>query len=119
MIHLVYTFRPTPYAQENLPEFWEWVRDREDWFYDGLDMVLKTDWFVRTIGPDVHCVEHFVAFADEAAWGAYRRAVSAKSRDPKWEARRIEQGRWYDILDARILSDPPVRLGRPSAATPA
>lgn len=116
MIYLVYTLRPTPHAQANQAEFWTWVREREQWFYHGLDMVRGTDWYVRTIGPEVHCAEHFVAFADEAAWGEYRRAVSAKSRDPQWEARRVEQGVWYDILDARILTDPPVPLGLPGKA---
>ncbi|UGQ11512.1 hypothetical protein LO772_32820 [Yinghuangia sp. ASG 101] len=111
MIYLGYTFRPTPHALANQSEFWSWVRDREKWFYGGLDMVLRTDWYVRTIGSDVHCVEHLVAFADEAAWGAYRAAVSQRGRDKAWEERRIEQGLWYDIVDSRILSDPPVHLG--------
>jgi len=116
MIYLGYTFRPTAHALADLPGFWAWVEDREKWFYNGLDMVLRTDWYVRTIGTDVHCVEHLVAFADEAAWGAYRKAVAARGGDPQCEARRTEQGLWYDILDSRTLSDPPVRLGLRSDA---
>lgn len=111
MIYLGYTFRPTPHALANPAEFWAWVQDRETWFYGGLDMVLRTDWYVRTIGVDVHCVEHLVAFEDEAAWGAYRKAIAARGRAPEWEKRRTEQGLWYDILDSRILSDPPLPLG--------
>lgn len=115
MFHLVYTFRPTPYAQENLNEFWNWMQEREKWFYDNLEMVQKTDWYVRTIGIDVHCIEHFVTFEDEAAWGEYRRAVKQKSRDPRWESRRVEQERWYEILEARILTDSPVKMGLASS----
>jgi hypothetical protein len=111
LLYLVYRFKPTAYARANLGEFWKWMQDRELWFYDGLEMVLKTEWFVRTIGTDVHSVEHIVTFEDEAAWGNYRKRVRQKSQDANWEARRTEQEKWYDILDSALLSDPPVHMG--------
>ena len=113
MLHLVYLFRPTAHARAHQTEFWAWVADRERWFYDGLAMVESTQWYAQTIGANVHCVEHFVTFADESAWGAYRRAVSERGADPAWELRRTEQERWYEIVDARLLSDAPVELGLP------
>ena len=111
MIHLTYTFRPTAKARSDLSQFWSWTKDREGWFYGGLEMVLGTQWYVRTIGVDVHCIDHIVSFADEAAWGAYRTELSRRGRSPEWEARRVEQDLWFEILSASILSDPPVQIG--------
>jgi hypothetical protein len=108
MLHLVYVLRPTVKARRNMQEFWTWVRARETWFYDDLDMALDPRWYVRTIGQDVHSLEHSISFHNEEAWGQYRAAVSARSQDPVWEQRRIEQEDWWDILDARMLSDAPV-----------
>ncbi|GGL11391.1 hypothetical protein GCM10011588_27320 [Nocardia jinanensis] len=79
-------------------------------------MVLDTTWHTVTIGDNVHCLEHKVTFADEAAWGEYRRAVSRRSADPEWESRRTGQDEWYDILDSRILSDPPLPIPLPQRA---
>lgn len=107
MLHLVYVLRPSAHARGDLRAFWEWIRCRQTWFYEGLDMVKDLRWFVRTIGVDVHALEHFVTFDDEAAWGAYRRALAARAQDPVWEQRRVEQDVWFDILEARILTDPP------------
>ncbi|WP_431045365.1 hypothetical protein ACQUSR_27925 [Streptomyces sp. P1-3] len=70
------------------------------------------------LGSDVHTIEHTVTFADEAAWGHYRRQVSERSHDPAWERRRTEQGHWWHLLDATLLSDPPVPLGFNRAPKP-
>ncbi|MCT8998344.1 hypothetical protein [Chelativorans intermedius] len=113
MLHLVYTFRPTAHARTNLQAFWRWIGEREAWFYDGLDMARDSRWYVRTIGQDVHALEHFIAFEDEAAWGAYRREVARRSRDAAWERRRVEQDLWWEITEARLLNDAPVK--RPTA----
>lgn len=112
MLYLVYRIKLTPTAERDLDAFWRWAQDRESWFYDGLDTVLGTQWRVRTIGEGVHTIEHSVTFADEAAWGRYRRQVAERSRDPQWEQRRAEQSRWWELLDASLLTDPPVPLGR-------
>jgi uncharacterized protein YhbP (UPF0306 family) len=108
MLHLVYRFRLKQKATSNTAGFWQWVRERQPWFYGGLDMVIGTKWYVVTIGPDVHAVEHHVTFADEAAWGAYRKELSRRSHNPEWEKRRIDQDEWWDMLDARLLTDAPV-----------
>ncbi|WP_280275288.1 hypothetical protein [Nocardia wallacei] len=112
MLHLVYRFRPTAKARSDLRTFWQWIADRQLWFYAGLDMVLETKWYTVTIGDDVHCLEHHVTFADEAAWGSYRRELANRSENPQWESQRTSQDEWYDILDARILTDPPIPLPR-------
>ncbi|MEU7025022.1 hypothetical protein ABZ990_30970 [Streptomyces sp. NPDC046203] len=111
MLHLVYRLRLTPAAEADPQAFWAWAHDREKWFYDGLDTVLATRWTVRTVGTDVHTIEHTATFADEAAWGRYRRQLSERGRDPAWEGRRTEQGTWWQMLDAALHSDPPVPLG--------
>ncbi|KML62345.1 hypothetical protein VL15_03755 [Burkholderia cepacia] len=108
MLHLVYTMQPTLNARRNLTAFWQWVKQREAWFYDGLDMAMNPQWRVQTIGPRVHALEHSISFADEAAWGTYRRAVAQRSRDPEWERRRVEQDEWWELIDARILTDAPL-----------
>lgn len=113
MLHLIYVMKPTRKARGDLPAFWQWVQAREAWFYEGLDMVKNPRWYVRTIGQDVHALEHSISFDDEAAWGAYRRAVSERSKDASWERRRVEQDDWWDILEARMLSDAP--MGRRAA----
>ncbi|WP_411140440.1 hypothetical protein [Streptomyces sp. x-80] len=118
MLHLVYRIRLTAAAESDPAGFWAWAEEREQWFYEGLDTVLATRWAVRTVGADVHTLEHTVTFADEAAWGRYRRQLSERSRDPAWEHRRTEQGHWWQLLDATLLSDPPVPLGFDRAAGP-
>ncbi|WHM40937.1 hypothetical protein [Streptomyces sp. BPTC-684] len=111
MLHLVYRIRLTAAAEADPRKFWAWVQEREKWFYDGLDTVLATRWTVRTVGTDVHTIEHTVTFADEAAWGHYRRQLSERGRVPAWDRRRAEQGTWWQLLDAALLSDPPVTIG--------
>ncbi|TQN30551.1 hypothetical protein FHX37_0432 [Haloactinospora alba] len=108
MIHLVYTFEPTEYARANMTEFWEWIRERQDWFYNGIEEVLCTRWYVCTVGANVHSIEHHVSFADEASWGSYRAELKRRSNDKEWEARRCEQEKWWYIRDARLLGDAPV-----------
>lgn len=113
MLHLVYVMRPTAKARGDLPAFWRWVREREDWFYHRLDMARDPRWLVRTVGADVHALEHSISFADEAAWGAYRQEVHRRAQDPAWERRRVEQDLWWEILEARLLNDAPL----PSASS--
>lgn len=115
MLHLVYVFRPTAHARANLRAFWAWVREREDWFYAGLDMAHEPRWLVRIVGTDVHALEHSVSFADEAAWGRYRQAVAQRSGDEAWERRRVEQELWWEIHESRLLGDAPL----PPRAAPA
>ncbi|GAA2598388.1 hypothetical protein [Streptomyces axinellae] len=111
MLHMVYQIELTEEAERDPGAFWAWLQEREQWFYDGLETVLATRWTVRTIGDRVHTLEHTVTFADEAAWGQYRRAVAQRGRDRVWEKRRTEQTGWWRLLDAALLSDPPVSLG--------
>ncbi|MFI7663818.1 hypothetical protein [Nocardia sp. NPDC049526] len=118
MLHLVYRFRPTAKARGDLRAFWDWIADRQLWFYRDLDMIIDTRWHTVTIGSDVHCLEHHVSFADEAAWGRYRAEISRRSQDPDWEQRRTSQDEWYEILDSRILTDPPRPIPLPSPAAP-
>jgi hypothetical protein len=109
MLHLVYVLKPTTKARRDMKAFWNWLSEREAWFYAGLDMAVDPRFYVRTIGQDVHSLEHSISFEDEAAWGAYRSAVSARSHDPAWEQRRVEQDDWWEIIEARLLNDAPVR----------
>lgn len=108
MLHLVYRFRPTTQARSDLAAFWQWISDRQEWFYAGMDMVVDLRWYTVTIGDDVHCVEHHVTFHDETAWGLYRAELRRRSQCPEWEDRRTSQEDWYEILDARLLTDPPI-----------
>lgn len=106
MLHLVYRFRPTAKARADLPTFWQWISNRQQWFYAGMDMVVDLRWYTVTIGPDVHCLEHHVTFPDEQAWGDYRAELARRSEWPEWESRRTSQDEWFEIVDARILTDP-------------
>jgi len=107
VLHLMYLLKPTHKAHQDMAAFWRWVEQRDEWFYCSLAMAKERRWYIRTIGNNVHCLEHYVTFADEAAWGEYRQAVSKLCKDPEWEKIRIEQGLWWDILDSGLLSDAP------------
>lgn len=111
MLHLVYLLHPTADARADMRGFWAWTREREQWFYRDLDMAFDPRWYVCTVGADVHAVEHWISFRDEAGWGAYRAAVAARGADPVWERRRIEQERWWVIASARLLDDAPIGRG--------
>jgi hypothetical protein len=122
MLHLVYRFRLTAEARSNMTEFWRWLAERQAWFYEGLGMVEDTRWFTVTIGSDVHCLEHHVTFRDEAAWGSYREELRHLAQDLEWERRSASQYQWWEIIEARLLTDPPIPVptpppaGRPSLA---
>lgn len=118
MLHLVYRFRLTAKAKSNMSAFWRWVAERHDWFYDGLEMVRGTRSYTVTIGSDVHCLEHHVTFADEAAWGSYREELRRRAQDPEWEWRSASQYEWWEIIDARILTDPPIPVPPPATGHP-
>ncbi|MFC8670189.1 hypothetical protein [Streptomyces sp. NPDC057199] len=118
MLCLTYTFEPTSYARERPEEMWEWMQQRELWFYEGLAMVRGVTWSVET--APILRIHHFVEFDDEAALAAYRRALADKGCDRAWEARRVEQDTWYTITGKSIQYPPPVGIGfgRRAAARP-
>ncbi|RNF81154.1 hypothetical protein EEJ42_47075 [Streptomyces botrytidirepellens] len=116
MLYLVYTFEATEYARRRLPEFWEWMRDRNEWFYAGLGMVQGTGWRIET-SSSLLLIHHEVAFADDSGLAEYRAALAARGRDPAWEQRRLEQDRWYRIVRRGTHTSPPVPLDLPAAAS--
>jgi hypothetical protein len=110
MIYLVYRMRLSPRSRQNMAEFWEWLEQRERFFYDELPMVREVRWYYSVIG-DVYTLENWAAFEDEAAWGAYRAALAGLKKDEAWERERVTQDEWWDFLDTRIVTDPPVDVG--------
>ncbi|GAA4987472.1 hypothetical protein GCM10023205_67840 [Yinghuangia aomiensis] len=110
MIHLVYRMKMTERSRRNQKEFWAWLEERERWFYRDLPMVREVRWYYSVIG-DVYVLENWAAFDDEAAWGAYRKALSGLKTDTGWETERVSQDDWWEFLDTRIVTDPPVPVG--------
>lgn len=110
MIYLVYRMRLAPKARQDLAAFWSWLEERERWFYNDLPMVEEVRWYYSVVG-DVYTLENWAAFADEAAWGAYRAALATRKKDRDWERQRVSQDDWWDFLDTRIVTDPPVGVG--------
>lgn len=110
MIYLSYRRTLTPYAREHMDEFWAWLAEREKWFYDQLPMVLETRWYYTVIG-EAYALENRAAFADEAAFGAYRAALAQMKKDPRWESERTTQGKWWEHQSSELLTDPPVQVG--------
>lgn len=110
VIYLVYRMQLTAKARGDLHAFWAWLEERERWFYDGLDMVEQVRWYYSLVG-DVYTLESWSAFADEAAWGAYRAALATRKADRAWERQRTSQDEWWDFLDTRMVTDPPVPVG--------
>ncbi len=56
-------------------------------------------------------MENWAAFDDEAGWGTYRAALAGLKKQPSWESERISQEDWWDFLETRIVTDPPVPVG--------
>lgn len=110
MIYLVYQMRLTSKARQDMQAFWSWMRQRETWFYEHLPMVEEVRWYYSLVG-DVYTVESWSAFADEAAWGRYRAALSNLKADRDWESQRTSQDEWWDFLGTRMVTDPPVDVG--------
>ncbi|MFI6502553.1 hypothetical protein [Nonomuraea typhae] len=110
MIYLVYRMRLAERARRDMPAFWEWLEERERWFYRGLPMVKEVRWFYSVVG-EVYMLENWAAFEDEAAWGAYRQALGVLKSDPLWESQRVSQEEWWDFVDTKIMTDPPVPVG--------
>jgi len=110
VIYLVYRMRLSPKSRRDMKSFWAWLEDRERWFYADLPMVEEVRWYYSVVG-DVYVVENWAAFADEAAWGAYRRALATLKSDDEWEGERVTQDDWWDFLDTRIVTDTPVPVG--------
>lgn len=110
MIYLVYRMRLAERARRDMAAFWEWLEERERWFYRDLPMVKEVRWFYSVVG-DVYMLENWAAFDDEAAWGAYRKALVTLKSDSSWESQRVSQEEWWDFVDTRIMTDPPVPVG--------
>ncbi|MGH8961651.1 MAG: hypothetical protein ACRDWT_10755 [Jatrophihabitantaceae bacterium] len=110
MIHLVYRMHLTARARQDMKGFWAWLEERERFFYDELPMVESVRWYYSVVG-DVYVIENWAAFKDEAAWGQYRAALAGLKKDDGWEAERVSQDEWWDFLDTRIVTDPPVPVG--------
>lgn len=110
MIYLRYRMRLSPRAQRDMKGFWTWLSERERWFYRDLPMVREVRWYYSVVG-DVYVLENWAAFDDEAAWGAYRAALANLKGDESWEAERVTQGDWWEFLDTKLFTDPPVEVG--------
>lgn len=111
MQYLLYTFELTSHALDHLEEFWQWMKEREPWFYDRLPMVRNSSWRVEH-GEALVRVHHCVTFDDRAALAAYRAAIAGRGRnDPAWESRRAEQDLWYRITARTEQCSPPVGMG--------
>lgn len=110
MIYLVYRMRLTETARRDMKGFWAWLEQRERFFYQDLPMVREVRWYYSVVG-DVYVLENWAAFDDEAAWGAYRTALAGLKADSEWESERVSQETWWDFLDTRIVTDPPVPVG--------
>ena len=110
MIYLHYRMRLTPRARQNMKEFWAWLEQRESWFYRDLPMVKEVRWFYSVVG-DVYVIENFAAFEDESGFGAYRAALAGMKKDDDWETERVSQDEWWEFLETKLTTDPPVRVG--------
>jgi hypothetical protein len=118
VLYLGYTFVRTPYAREHEAEFWQWMRERELWFYAGLTMVRGWTWTIELIGDQADAIHHLVQFDGDPGLAAYRRVLHARAADdPAWEARRAEQDRWYTITARTVQRTLPAMMGPPSPET--
>lgn len=110
MIYLHYRMKLSPKARRDMAAFWDWLRKREEWFYRDLPMVKEVRWYYSVVG-DVYVIENIAAFDDEAAFGAYRKALATLKADEGWESERVSQEEWWEFLDTKLTADPPVPVG--------
>jgi hypothetical protein len=110
VIYLQYRMRLAPRARQNMKDFWSWLETREEWFYRDLPMVKEVRWYYSVIG-DVYTLENWAAFDDEAAFGAYRAALANLKTDDAWESERVTQDDWWEFLETKLFTDPPVSVG--------
>jgi len=110
MMYVVYRTHLTPEARADLPRFWRWVHEREPWFYRDFTTIKWVRRYVTVVGPS-YTVETWQAFEDMAAYAEYLRQVAQHKADPEWERRRVEQDRYWEFLDNRILTDAPLPQG--------
>jgi hypothetical protein len=107
MIYLVYRTHLLPEARADLPGFWRWLQEREQWFYRDLSTVKSVRRYVTVVGPS-YTVETWLEFQDMPEYAEYTRQVAAHRAHPDWEQRRVEQDRYWEFLDSRILADAPL-----------
>jgi hypothetical protein len=118
VLYLGYSFVPTAYAREREDEFWQWMRDRERWFYTGLAMVCGWTWTIEVAGENAGAIHHQVAFTGDTELTCYRRVLYQRAvDDPAWEARRTEQDRWYAITARTVQRTLPSMMGPPTPET--
>jgi hypothetical protein len=110
MIYLVYKIHLTSHARRNLKEFWHWYEEREKWFYQDLPMVRSVRVYYSVVG-DVYTIDSWTAFDDEAGFGEYRKVLATLKSDTGWESTRVSQDDWWEFLETRLVTDPPVKLG--------
>jgi len=110
MIYLVYRMQLAPRAQRDMAGFWNWLEERERWFYRDLPMVKGVRWFSTVIGQ-IYTLESWAAFESEADYGAYRAALAKLKKNAEWEAERVSQGEWWIFLESRLMSDVPCQAG--------
>lgn len=109
MIYLVYRMRLTSRARQDMKSFWQWLENRERWFYRDLPSVKGVRWYYSVVG-DVYTLENWAAFEDEVGWGAYRSGLASLKADDSWERERVTQDDWWEFLDTRIVCDAPVAV---------
>ncbi|MFJ3763003.1 hypothetical protein [Streptomyces sp. NPDC090080] len=109
LLFLAYTFETTQHADTHPGDFWAWMADRNEWFYEGLTMVLDTRWRIEH-QDNGQLIHHEVLFADESGLASYREALRIRSRDEAWERRRTSQDRWYRIVARSVQTSPPVSM---------
>jgi hypothetical protein len=110
VIYFVYKMHLAPRARQNLKAFWAWLAEREQWFYADLPMVKDVRWYYSVVG-DVYMLECWSAFDDEAAFGDYRNKLAELKKDEDWESTRTSQDEWWEFLESRLVTDPPVPVG--------
>jgi hypothetical protein len=110
MIYLVYKMHLSEKSRRNMKEFWNWLEDREKWFYQELPMVKGVRWYYSVIG-DSYTIESWSAFEDEAGFGEYRKALGTLKKDEEWETERVSQDDWWEFISTRLVTDTPVEIG--------
>lgn len=110
MIYLVYRMKLADKARQDMKGFWGWLEARERWFYRDLPMVKGVRWFQNIVG-ELYTIECWAAFEDEAAFGAYRKALSVLKQDASWEAQRVSQDAWWHFVESRLSGDLPCHVG--------
>jgi hypothetical protein len=101
-VYQVYRIEMSEASLANPRSFWDWVTEREGWFYKNLPMVKDVRWLRYTVGNS-SILENWTGFDDMDGYAAYYKQIGLLRQDKKWETQRVSQEYYWHFKDMRLV----------------